>query len=114
MTTYQYDGVRRHRSAYATLSVERASLIAYRFIARSSITQYTSGPITQKVPIPTAMTSGHCQLSQAGRAQVGELSARNDPRRAMVRFTPKANDSSFPLNQRASAVVTETMSDSAP
>ena len=32
----------------------------------------------------------------------------------MVRFTPKAKLNSLPLNQRAMAVVTATMSDSAP
>ena len=45
---------------------------------------------------------------------MGELSAATDPSRAMVRLSPKAKESSFPLNHLASAVVTATMSGSAP
>ncbi len=68
----------------------------------------------QKAPKPTEISSGQCQLSNAARAQVGELRAANEPSRAMVRLAPNAKLSSFPLNQRAMAQVTETMSDSAP
>ena len=50
----------------------------------------------------------------AGRAQVGEFSARKEPSRAIVRLTPKAKLSSRPLNQRAIPTVTETIRDSAP
>ena len=60
------------------------------------------------------MRSGVCQFAYAGAAQLGELSARNDPSRAIVRLRPKAKLSSFPLNHFAIAVVTATMSDSAP
>ena len=49
-----------------------------------------------------------------GAAQLGELSAAKEPRRAIVRFTPKAKQSSLPRNHFAMAVVTATMSDSAP
>jgi hypothetical protein len=68
----------------------------------------------QNVPKATEMSRGHCQFSNAGRAQVGELSAKKEPSLAIVRLTPNAKESSLPLNHFAIAVVTETMSDSAP
>ena len=59
------------------------------------------------------MTRGHCQVSNAGLAQVGEFRAANDPSRPMVRLTPKANDSSFPLNHLAIAVVIDHVKNNA-
>ncbi len=66
------------------------------------------------MPTATEMRSGPCQWANSGLAQLGELSAANEPSRAMVRLMPKAKLSSLPLNQRAMAQVTATMSDSAP
>ncbi len=45
---------------------------------------------------------------------MGEFSAAKVPSRAIVRLMPKAKLNSFPLNHRASAAVTATISDSAP
>ena len=71
-------------------------------------------PVTQKVANPTLMRSGMRQSEYAQLAHDGELSAANDPSRAIVRLMPNAKLSSFPLNHFATAVVTATMSDSAP
>src|SRR5512136_1015904 len=71
-------------------------------------------PTTHIVPNATEMSSGHCQLAKALLASVGELSAAKDPSRAIVRLIPKAKLSSLPRNHRAMAVVTATISDSAP
>jgi hypothetical protein len=65
-------------------------------------------------PAPTATQRGLCQYWNIDFPQVGEFRARNDPRRAMVRFRPKAKESSFPLNHRARIVVMATIMDSAP
>ena len=68
----------------------------------------------QNADRPSAIRNGQRQLAYAARAQVGEFSAANEPRRQMVRMTPKAKLSSLPLNQRASAATTATFKDSAP
>ena len=65
-------------------------------------------------PAATAMVSGARQVVNNACAHDGELSAATDAMRATRRFTPKANPSSLPLNHFASAVVTATISDSAP
>src|SRR5450756_2613679 len=71
-------------------------------------------PTTQKLPNPPDVTSAPCQSEYDEDAQPGELSAANDPSLAIVRLMPKAKLSSFPRNHRAIAVVTPTISDSAP
>ena len=70
--------------------------------------------ITANIPAATVINKGFCQLSKKERAIVGEFNARKEPSLATVRFIPKANDSSFPLNQRATIVVIATIMDSAP
>ncbi len=68
----------------------------------------------QKAPNQTDRTSGPCQEVYAKPAQLGDTCAPSDPSREMVRLSPNARLSSLPLNQRAIAVVTATISDSAP
>jgi hypothetical protein len=63
---------------------------------------------------PVASQSGSCQLVYSGLAQPVDQSALAEPSRAMVRLMPNAKLSSLPLNHLASAVVTATMSGSAP
>ena len=71
--------------------------------------------MTQKVAKPDADEQRPPPvLVGAGAAQVGAFRAAKEPRRAIVRLTPKAKDSSLPRNHLAIAVVTATMSDSAP
>ena len=60
------------------------------------------------------MVSGARHVVNNACAHEGELSAATDATRATSRFTPKAKPSSFPLNHFANAVVTATISDSAP
>ena len=60
------------------------------------------------------MIHGVCQLEYADLAQLGELCASIVPKRAISRLMPKAKLNSFPRNHLAIAVVTATMSDSAP
>src|SRR5277367_2181071 len=71
-------------------------------------------PVTQKVPKPTEINNGERQLLYANRAQVGEFCASHDPSRAIIRLIPKAKLNSLPRNHLAVAVVTATISDSAP
>ena len=101
-------------SPKTTLSVDPAAPREYLPAALTSSTQYRMAPVTQKVANPTAMSSGMRQSSYAQPAHDGELRAANDPSLAIVRLMPKAKLSSFPLNHLPIAVVTATMSDSAP
>src|SRR6202140_877860 len=73
-----------------------------------------TAPITHKLETPRAIRKGHRQFAYAARAQVGEFRAANEPSRQMVRLMPKAKLNSLPLNHRAKAAVTATISDSAP
>src|ERR1700730_14629990 len=73
-----------------------------------------AAPTTHRDEKGIAISKGVRQLDLSYRVQVGELSAAHVPSRDAVRFNPKAKLSSFPLNQRASAVTTATFSDSAP
>ena len=69
----------------------------------------------QMMPAATPMYKGRYHVpSKAQGAQLGELSASQDAARAISRLTPKAKLSSLPLNYFASAVVTATISGSAP
>ena len=70
--------------------------------------------MTHSVTNPTPIIHGVCQDLYALPAQLGELCASSVPKRAITRLMPKAKLSSFPRNHLARAVVTETISDSAP
>src|ERR1022692_1500441 len=65
-------------------------------------------------PKPTEISSGLRQKLYANPAHDGDCCARSDPAREIIRLIPKAKLSSFPRNHLAIAVVTATISDSAP
>ena len=70
--------------------------------------------INAKTPAATVIQSGDCQYSYKLLPHEGELRAIKEPNLATVRFNPKANDNSLPLNHRAIIVVIATIIDSAP
>src|SRR5271167_456565 len=73
-----------------------------------------TAPMTHRLETPSEIRNGQRQFAYAARAHVGEFNAAKDPSRQIVRLMPKAKLSSLPLNQRAKAAVTATISDSAP
>src|ERR1022692_1516364 len=65
-------------------------------------------------PKPTEISSGLRQKLYANPAHDGDCCARSDPAREIIKLIPKAKLSSLPRNHLATAVVTATISDSAP
>ncbi len=69
---------------------------------------------SQRRPSAAARRRGGCQLLKSDFAKSGDLSAAHEPSRAMRSWIARANEISFPLNQRPTTVVAATMKSSDP